>query len=327
MEEKILIEGIKPNSTQIPTTDKSYQALDEWFQENLVSKFEENSEKENNSKLNEDVEEKSPIKLSDEQMECLDVSIDSTTSLVFTNSQLDFIASINETALLDKKLDVAERELDKVIENIQLTKELKKTVSCSQVLEKIIEENSESKQVLDKFEIIESKNKVDTLSYNNESIVFNQTKNEKPTIPTDSSKIEHSINSEMIASCSSFENPIIMSRKSLEESTLTAINFSPENVTNDKDKFISCSASRFKSEENGKNDDLKCLVSSCENGLKNEKKTQKEDENTKVRDFLRQPLNLLISKILQIEITNDIKDLVYLFVLDMKFLNRKIKVP
>ena len=289
VEEKTLIEGIKPNSTQIPTAEKSYQALDEWFQENLVSKFGENSDKENISKLNEDVEEKSPIKLSDEQMECLDVSIDSTTSLVFTNSQLDFIASINETALLDKKLDVAERELDKVIENIQLTKELKKTVSCSQVLEKIIEENSESIKVLDKLEIIERKNQVETLSYNNESIVFNQIKNEKPNIPTDSSKIEHSINSEMISSCSPFENPIIMSRKSLEENALISINSSLENNTNDKDKLISSSVSQFKSEENGENDDLKCLVSLCENGLplKNEKKIQNEDENTKVRDFLK----------------------------------------
>lgn len=238
VENKHSIEEKNTNSTQVPSTDRSCQVLEEWFQEKLISKFGDSIHKEISDKTNNEVrEEKSPIKLNDEQMDCLNLSMDSTSS-AFTNSQLDFIATINETALLEKKLDFAERELEKVIENIQQSKELKKTVSCSQVLEKIEEEKSESTSALDKPETNSNQIQVNAILCNKEPSKLNQFSSQKTIPPIELTEIENDCSQESFISFTEMENTIISARISHEEND-TILGQSPKKDLKDvSDKIL-----------------------------------------------------------------------------------------
>jgi hypothetical protein len=167
--------NVNANSTEIIPANESCHAQEKSYQEKLP-KIEELSKTE---------EDKSPIKLNEEQMDCLNLSIESTNS-AFSNSQLDFIATINETTLLEKRIDLAERELEKVIENSQLVKELKKPLNCNLVLEKIEEEKSEHSQASPKTMDIDSIDQANLLSHENQNINLNTYENENVFAPTDS---------------------------------------------------------------------------------------------------------------------------------------------
>ncbi len=161
---------VKAHSTEIIPTNESCHTQEK------LPKIEELSKTE---------EDKSPIKLNEEQMDCLNLSIDSTNS-AFSNSQLDFIATINETSLLEKRIDLAERELEKVIENSQLVKELKKSLNCNLVLEKIEEEKSEHSQASPKAMDIDSIDQANLLSNENQNINLNKHEIENVFVPVDS---------------------------------------------------------------------------------------------------------------------------------------------